>query len=128
MPAQLVNVNKCHPAWPWQGNPCCEEADYCLTTIHHLPQLHVLDQHVISRRERAHAEHAVGGNVAALTVAFGKRAPLLPPRVPQRERSALERDLAQVTPAPLLAAPPCCCRKRCSCVQHVFHVCIELSA
>jgi hypothetical protein len=41
-----------------------------------MPGLRVLDQHVITGTERIKAKSAIGGDVAALTVAFGTRAPV----------------------------------------------------
>ena len=78
-----------------KGNPCCEEPDYRLLVVHAMQGLKVLDQHVITAAERLKAKASIGGDVAALTVAFGKRAP---PRELERvpERSLLERELAKV--------------------------------
>ena len=79
-----------------KGNPCCEEPDYRLQVVHAMPGLRVLDQHVITTAERLKAKANIGGDVAALTVAFGKRAP---PRELEKvpERSLLERELAKVS-------------------------------
>ena len=78
-----------------KGNPCCEEPDYRLQVVHAMPGLRVLDQHVISVAERSKAKANIGGDVAALTVAFGQRAP---PRQLEKvpEQSQLERELAKV--------------------------------
>jgi hypothetical protein len=81
------------------GNPCVEEPDYRLIMIHKMPQLRVLDQHVITDAERRKAATAVGGDVQALTVAFGQRVPPYNPawdsKVP--ERSELEQCLLKVS-------------------------------
>ncbi|GAX73087.1 hypothetical protein CEUSTIGMA_g540.t1 [Chlamydomonas eustigma] len=59
-----------------------------------MPRLRVLDQHVIMEAERIKARANIGGDVAALTVAFGKRAP---PRNLQYVpvRSKLEEELVK---------------------------------
>ncbi|PNH03645.1 Leucine-rich repeat-containing protein 72 [Tetrabaena socialis] len=80
-----------------KGNPLCEEPDYRLIVVHRLPGLKVLDQHVVTAAERRKATGVIGGDLATLTVAFGKRAPAYDPawddKVP--ERSALEGDMAK---------------------------------
>jgi hypothetical protein len=42
-----------------QGNPCVEEPDYRLTMVTRLPQLAVLDQHVVTASERRKAAAVV---------------------------------------------------------------------
>ena len=80
-----------------KGNPCCEEPEYRLQIVYAMPGLRVLDQHVITAAERLKANTTIGGDVAALTVAFGQRAPQRRlEKVP--ERSVLERELAKVSP------------------------------
>lgn len=61
---------------PHQGNPCCEEPDYRLHVIHRIPSVHVLDQHVVTDQERFDARTQIGGDISALTIAFGKRIPM----------------------------------------------------
>jgi hypothetical protein len=46
-----------------QGNPCCEEPDYRLTVVHHMPSLEVLDQHKVTPQERHKAKALIGGDV-----------------------------------------------------------------
>jgi hypothetical protein len=46
-----------------QGNPCCEEPDYRLTVVHHMPSLEVLDQHKVTHQERHKAKALIGGDV-----------------------------------------------------------------
>lgn len=58
-----------------QGNPCCEEPDYRLHVVYHVPWLEVLDWHQVTDAERRRAKEAIGGSGASLTVAFGRRAP-----------------------------------------------------
>lgn len=41
-----------------------------------MPSVHVLDQHVVTGQERIDARTLIGGDIAALTIAFGKRIPL----------------------------------------------------
>ena len=78
-----------------KGNPCCEEPDYRLQVVYAMPGLRVLDQHVITAAERLKAKANIGGDIAALTVAFGLRAP---PRTLEKvpEQSVLEQELAKV--------------------------------
>mmetsp|Transcript_21219 Transcript_21219/g.55393 ORF Transcript_21219/g.55393 Transcript_21219/m.55393 type:complete len:351 (-) Transcript_21219:80-1132(-) len=59
-----------------KGNPCCEEPDYRLHVIHRIPSVHVLDQHVVTDQERFDARTQIGGDISALTIAFGKRIPM----------------------------------------------------
>eukprot|EP00955_Chlamydomonas_euryale_P109588 365942-Chlamydomonas_euryale.AAC.49 len=80
-----------------KDNPCCEEPDYRMLVVHGMPGLRVLDQHVITPAERMKSEVAIGGSVSALTIAFGKRAPVRDgtwdAKVP--ERSLLEQELVK---------------------------------
>eukprot|EP00798_Chlamydomonas_sp_ICE-L_P027714 gene27714-7358_t len=80
-----------------KGNPCCEEPDYRLLVIHAMPGLKVLDQHVIATAEQVKAKGLIGGDIATLTVAFGKRTPELPASyfVPNPPQSRIERELVQ---------------------------------
>ncbi|PNW81974.1 hypothetical protein CHLRE_06g268650v5 [Chlamydomonas reinhardtii] len=80
-----------------KGNPLCEEPDYRLIVIHRMPALKVLDQHVITALERRKAEGLIGGDVATLTVAFGKRLPPYDPAWDEKvpERSALEQQMSK---------------------------------
>jgi len=59
-----------------KGNPCCEEPDYRLHVIHKVPSVHVLDQHVVTDQERFDARTQIGGDISALTIAFGERIPM----------------------------------------------------
>mmetsp|Transcript_37638 Transcript_37638/g.106336 ORF Transcript_37638/g.106336 Transcript_37638/m.106336 type:complete len:353 (-) Transcript_37638:149-1207(-) len=59
-----------------KGNPCCEEPDYRLHVIHKIPSVHVLDQHVVTQQERYDANTQIGGDIASLTIGFGKRIPM----------------------------------------------------
>ncbi|KAG2502123.1 hypothetical protein HYH03_000614 [Edaphochlamys debaryana] len=79
------------------GNPLCEEPDYRLLVIHRMPALKVLDQHVITDLERRKAAGLIGGDVATLTVAFGKRVPPYDPKWDEKvpERSVLEQDMTK---------------------------------
>ncbi len=63
--------------------------------VHAMPGLKVLDQHVITYAERRKAQANIGGDVQALTIAFGQRAP---PRILDKvpERSQLEVELEKV--------------------------------
>ncbi len=76
----------------------CEEPDYRLLVVHRMPTLKVLDQHVISALERRKAAGAIGGDVATLTVAFGKRVPPYDPAWDEQvpDRSRLEQDMSKV--------------------------------
>lgn len=58
-----------------KGNPCCEEPDYRMQVILAMPQLKVLDQHVVTPAERAKAKASLGSDINSLTVAFGQRVP-----------------------------------------------------
>eukprot|EP00878_Enallax_costatus_P030466 GHUV01033172.1.p1 GENE.GHUV01033172.1~~GHUV01033172.1.p1 ORF type:complete len:325 (+),score=76.76 GHUV01033172.1:262-1236(+) len=86
-----------------QGNPCCEEPDYRLCLIHAVPSLQVLDHHQVTTAERLKAAAHIGGDVAALTVAFGRRAPESPqqhsPTADTHGRSVLELELEQTAGA-----------------------------
>ncbi|KAG2435601.1 hypothetical protein HYH02_011893 [Chlamydomonas schloesseri] len=79
------------------GNPLCEEPDYRLIVIHRMPALKVLDQHVVTALERRKAEGLIGGDVATLTVAFGKRVPPYDPAWDEKvpERSVLEQHMSK---------------------------------
>jgi len=76
-----------------KGNPCCEEPDYRLQVIHRLPGLGVLDQHVVTDAERFDARTQIGGDIAALTLAFGERAPMPDPSALEKveERTEMEK-------------------------------------
>jgi len=80
-----------------KGNPLVEEPDYRLTVIHHMPQLHVLDQHVVTDAERRKAKANIGGDMQSRSVAFMQRVPAYNPawdaHVP--ERSILEQELVK---------------------------------
>jgi hypothetical protein len=78
-----------------QDNPCCEEPDYRLQVVDAMPNLKVLDQHVITAAERLKARGLIGGDMASLSIAFGQRAPAWEP-VKANERSLLERELGKV--------------------------------
>eukprot|EP00877_Chromochloris_zofingiensis_P013649 jgi/Chrzof1/8538/Cz03g14240.t1 len=81
-----------------KGNPCCEEPDYRLLVIHAMPGLKVLDQHAITDLERRKAKALIAGDIAILTVAFGKRVPAYDPQMHEKvsETSELEQDLARM--------------------------------
>lgn len=66
--------------------------------VHAMPNLKVLDQHVITQTERMKAKARIGGDIQALTVAFGKRAPVRDPAWDEKtsERSVLEQELVKV--------------------------------
>lgn len=66
--------------------------------MHAMPNLKVLDQHVITQAERMKAKARIGGDIQALTVAFGKRAPVRDPAWDEKtsERSVLEQELVKV--------------------------------
>ena len=70
-----------------QGNPCCEEPDFRLHVIHRVPSVHVLNQHVVTYQERFDARTQIGGDIAALTIAFGKRVPMPVEQVATKVRS-----------------------------------------
>ncbi|EFJ52944.1 hypothetical protein VOLCADRAFT_120248 [Volvox carteri f. nagariensis] len=80
-----------------KGNPMCEEPDYRHLVIHRMPALKVLDQHVITPLERRKAAGLIGGDVATLTVAFGKRVPPYDPAWDEKvaERSILEQEMSK---------------------------------
>ncbi|GBF95980.1 hypothetical protein Rsub_08103 [Raphidocelis subcapitata] len=78
------------------GNPCCEEPGYRLTVVHGMPWLEVLDCHRVTDAERRQARAVVGGDVAALTVAFGRRVDAGGAwRERVAERSVLEAELSE---------------------------------
>lgn len=58
-----------------KGNPFCEEPDYRMQVILAMPQVKVLDQHVVTPAERAKAKASLSSDATALTVAFGQRLP-----------------------------------------------------
>mmetsp|Transcript_1852 Transcript_1852/g.4684 ORF Transcript_1852/g.4684 Transcript_1852/m.4684 type:complete len:486 (-) Transcript_1852:67-1524(-) len=41
------------------GNPCAEEPDYRLKTLYQVPQVEILDRHIVSRAERAKADEII---------------------------------------------------------------------
>jgi hypothetical protein len=61
-------------------------------------RVQVLDQHAVAPAERVKAAGLIGGDVATLTVGFGKRLPQYDSAWDEKvpERSKLEQDLAQV--------------------------------
>lgn len=63
-----------------------------------MPGLKVLDQHAITDLERRKAKALIAGDIAILTVAFGKRVPAYDPQMHEKvsETSELEQDLARV--------------------------------